>query len=96
MANASPITSEPLPLMNFTDDEILFRDNIRQFADEKIRPRVKEMDEKGVFDAALIQEFFQIGLMGIEIPEEYGGEEASSSRRFLPSRNSLVWMLRPA
>ncbi len=73
MPNASPIASEPLPLMNFTDDEILFRDNIRQFADEKIRPRVKEMDEKGVFDSALIQEFFQIGLMGIEIPEEYGG-----------------------
>ncbi|MGH9528930.1 MAG: acyl-CoA dehydrogenase family protein, partial [Terriglobales bacterium] len=59
--------------MNFTDDEILFRDNIRQFAEERIRPRVREMDEKGVFDPTLIQEFFQIGLMGIEIPEEYSG-----------------------
>ena len=46
----------------------MFRDNIRQFADEKVRPLVKEMDEKGVFDQDLIHQFFQLGLMGIEIP----------------------------
>src|ERR1700680_4813822 len=63
----------PAPLTSFTEDEILFRDNIRQFADEKIRPLVKEMDEKGVFDKDLIHDFFQLGLMGIEIPEQYGG-----------------------
>ena len=51
----------------------MFRDNIRQFADEKVRPLVKEMDEKGVFDQDLIHQFFQLGLMGIEIPEQYGG-----------------------
>src|SRR5205085_1875822 len=49
------------------------RDNVRQFADEKIRPLVKEMDEKGVFDHGLIEQFFQLGLMGIEVPEQYGG-----------------------
>src|SRR5438045_8989711 len=63
----------PLPLTAFTEDEILFRDNIRQFADEKVRPLVREMDEKGVFDKNLIHEFFQLGLMGIELPEQYGG-----------------------
>jgi butyryl-CoA dehydrogenase/short/branched chain acyl-CoA dehydrogenase len=63
----------PGPLSTLSDDEILFRDNIRQFAEQKVRPRVKEMDEKGVFDHALIEEFFQLGLMGIEIPEQYGG-----------------------
>src|SRR5438067_182782 len=63
----------PLPLTTFSEDEILFRDNIRQFADDKLRPLVKEMDEKGVFDHHLIQQFFQLGLMGIEIPEQYGG-----------------------
>src|ERR1700761_7148653 len=63
----------PAPLTTLTEDEILFRDNIRQFADEKIRPLVKEMDEKGIFDKDLIREFFQLGLMGIEIPEQYGG-----------------------
>src|SRR6266566_7311781 len=63
----------PLPLTTFTEDEILFRDNIRQFAEEKVRPLVREMDEKGVFDKNLIHGFFQLGLMGIEIPEQYGG-----------------------
>src|SRR6202008_3068961 len=63
----------PTPLTTLTEEEILFRDNIRQFADEKVRPLVKEMDEKGVFDKDLIRDFFQLGLMGIEIPEHYGG-----------------------
>src|ERR1700692_1739685 len=63
----------PTPLTTLTEDETLFRDNIRQFADERIRPHVKEMDEKGIFNKDLIQEFFQLGLMGIEIPEQYGG-----------------------
>ena len=63
----------PSPVTSLTDDEVLFRDNVRQFADEKIRPLVKEMDEKGVFDKELLQEFFQLGLMGIEIPEQYNG-----------------------
>src|SRR5271157_4820442 len=63
----------PTPLTTLSEDEILFRDNIRQFADDRIRPLVKEMDEKGIFDKDLIHEFFQLGLMGIEIPEQYGG-----------------------
>ncbi|MEP6645168.1 MAG: acyl-CoA dehydrogenase [Acidobacteriaceae bacterium] len=63
----------PAPLTNLTEDEILFRDNIRQFAEEKIRPLAKEMDEKAVFDKSLLQEFFQLGLMGIEVPEQFGG-----------------------
>jgi alkylation response protein AidB-like acyl-CoA dehydrogenase len=63
----------PIPLTTLTEDEVLFCDNIRQFADEKIRPLVKEMDEKGVFEKDLIHDFFQLGLMGIEIPEQYGG-----------------------
>ena len=65
--------SSSTPLTSLSEDEILFRDNIRQFADEKVRPLVKEMDEKGVFDKGLIQQFFQLGLMGIEVPEQYGG-----------------------
>src|SRR6266571_8425181 len=68
--------STPAPLTTLTEDEILFRDNIRQFADEKVRPLVKEMDEKGVFEKDLIHDFFQLGLMGIEIPEQFGGAGA--------------------
>src|SRR5712671_2147901 len=65
--------SVPAPLTSFTEDEILFRDNVRQFADEKVHPLAKEMDEKGGFDKGLLEQFFQLGLMGIEIPEQYGG-----------------------
>jgi len=67
------LLSNPAPITTLTDDEILFRDNVRQFAEDKIRPMAKEMDEKGVFDHGLIEQFFQLGLMGIEIPEQYGG-----------------------
>jgi len=70
-------TASVLPLTSLSDDEILFRDNIRQFAEEKVRPLVKEMDEHGVFDHGLIEQFFQLGLMGIEIPEQYGGGAGS-------------------
>ena len=66
MAGATPLTT-------LSDDEVMFRDNVRQFAEEKIRPLAKEMDEKGMFEHSLIDQFFQLGLMGIEIPEQYGG-----------------------
>jgi alkylation response protein AidB-like acyl-CoA dehydrogenase len=61
------------PLTSVSDDENLFRENVRQFAEEKVRPLAREMDEKGVFDKSLIQQFFQLGLMGIEVPEQFGG-----------------------
>ncbi len=63
----------PPPLVALTDDEVLFRDNIRRFAEKKVRPRVREMDEKGVFEHELIEQFFQLGLMAIEVPEQHGG-----------------------
>jgi alkylation response protein AidB-like acyl-CoA dehydrogenase len=72
MAETMQMTSGT-PLTTLNDDEILFRDNVRRFAEEKIRPAAKEMDEKGVFDHALLGRFFHLGLMGIEIPEQYGG-----------------------
>ncbi len=70
-------SAPPTPLTSLTDDELLFRDNVRQFAEEKLRPLVREMDEKQAFDHALIEQFFQLGLMGIEIPEQYGGGAGS-------------------
>jgi butyryl-CoA dehydrogenase/short/branched chain acyl-CoA dehydrogenase len=72
--DATPL---PAPLSTLTPDEILFRDNVRQFAEDKVRPLVREMDEKQVFDHALIEQFFQLGLMSIEIPEQYGGGAGS-------------------
>ena len=73
MPEAILTAAHPTPLNSLTDDEILFRDNIHQFAEEKVRPLVKEMDEKAVFDHELVEQFFQLGLMGIEVPEQYGG-----------------------
>jgi alkylation response protein AidB-like acyl-CoA dehydrogenase len=72
-AISEQIAALPQPLLALTEDEILFRDNVRQFADQAIRPKVREMDEKGVFEHDLIAQFFQLGLMGIEVPEQYGG-----------------------
>jgi alkylation response protein AidB-like acyl-CoA dehydrogenase len=63
----------PLAPGFLSEDELMFRDNIRQFAEEKIRPLVKVMDERSLFDPGLIAQFFQLGIMGIEIPESYGG-----------------------
>ncbi len=63
----------PAPLVALTEDEVLFRDNVRQFSEERVRPLVREMDEKGIFDPGLVRQFFELGLMGIEIPEQYGG-----------------------
>ena len=65
--------ANPAPLTTLTEDEILFRDNVRQFAEERVRPLAKEMDEKAVFEKDLIRQFFELGLMGIEVPEQYGG-----------------------
>src|SRR5256714_2026700 len=77
MPNTTLQLPVPAPLTTFAEDEILFRDNIRQFAEDKIRPLVREMDEKGVFDHDLIRQFFQLGLMGIEVPEQYAGGDGS-------------------
>jgi alkylation response protein AidB-like acyl-CoA dehydrogenase len=73
MSTATAKSPTNPPLVALSEDEQLFRDNIRQFAEEKIRPLSREMDEKGVFEHSLIDQFFQLGLMGIEIPEQYGG-----------------------
>jgi short/branched chain acyl-CoA dehydrogenase len=65
------------PLTSLTDEESLFRQSVREFADQQIRPLSPEMDEKRKFAPELIQQFFDLGLMGIEVPEEYGGQGGS-------------------
>ena len=66
--------SAPRPLTSLTDEELLFRQSIREFAEQQVRPLASEMDEKGKFAPELLQQFFELGLMGIEVPEEYGGQ----------------------
>jgi alkylation response protein AidB-like acyl-CoA dehydrogenase len=67
----------PAALTRLTEDEIIFRDSVYEFADREIRPLVKEMDEHAKIPRALIDQLFSLGVMGIEIPESYGGAGAS-------------------
>ncbi len=71
-------TSATTPaLSRLSEDEQLFADSVYEFADKEIRPLVREMDEHAKLDKNLIPKLFDLGIMGIEIPEEYGGAGAS-------------------
>ena len=65
------------PLTTLSEDEQMFRRSVREFAEGEIRQRVEEMDEQGRLDPALMKQCFELGLMGIETPEEYGGAGGS-------------------
>src|ERR1051325_6693981 len=67
----------PRPLTALSEEEKFFQSTVRKFAREQIRPYVREMDEAGVFRKDIIRQFFEMGLMGIEVPEQYGGQEGS-------------------
>lgn len=76
--SAQPASEQsPRALTSLTDEESLFRQSVREFAEQQIRPMAAEMDEKGKFSADLINQFFDLGLMSIGIPEEYGGQGGS-------------------
>src|SRR5215471_256013 len=61
------------PLTSLSEDEQMFRASVREFAEGEIRKRVEEMDEKGQLDPAIVSQCFDLGLMGIETPEEFNG-----------------------
>jgi len=65
------------PLTTLSEDEQMFRDSVREFAEGEIRKRVEEMDEQAHLDPALIKQCFELGLMGIETAEEFGGAGGS-------------------
>jgi alkylation response protein AidB-like acyl-CoA dehydrogenase len=65
------------PLTVLSDDEAMFRDAVADFADAEVRPRVQAMERAGKLDPALIRAAFDMGLMGIEVPEQYGGSGGS-------------------
>jgi alkylation response protein AidB-like acyl-CoA dehydrogenase len=64
-------------LTRLAEDEVLFRDSVFEFADREIRPLVREMDEQARIAPALIGQLYEMGVMGIEIPETYGGAGAT-------------------
>ena len=65
------------PLTTLSEEEQMFRDSVSEFAEGEIRKRVEEMDEQAHLDPALTKQCFELGLMGIETPEEFGGAGGS-------------------
>jgi len=63
----------PAPLTRLTDDEQLLRASVREFAEGRIRPLVRDMDEHAKIPRALIDELFALGVMAVEVPEAHGG-----------------------
>ncbi|HKE60172.1 MAG TPA: acyl-CoA dehydrogenase [Pyrinomonadaceae bacterium] len=65
------------PLTSLSEDEQMFRASVREFAEGELRPRVEQMDEAAKMDPAILKQCFELGLMGIETPETYGGAAAT-------------------
>jgi alkylation response protein AidB-like acyl-CoA dehydrogenase len=60
-------------LTTLTDDEVLFRNSVSEFAEREVRPLVRQMDDEAKMPRNLVDRLFGLGVMGIEIPEEFGG-----------------------
>ncbi len=75
MAEQDDHAPRPLTLLN--EEERLFQAAVRRFLSEQLSGHVRQMDEEGAFRKDLLEQFFDLGLMGIEIPEEYGGQGGS-------------------
>src|SRR5438045_6900797 len=80
--SGAPVTTQHTeaarqPLTTLSEDERLFRDSVYEFADREVRPLVREMDEHAKIPPALVEKLFDLGVMGIEIPDAYGGGGAT-------------------
>ncbi len=73
----TPTAQRSLPLTDLSEDEVMFRDQVRQFAEERVRPLVAQMDKDAQIPRALIDECFALGIMGVEIPDAHGGAGAT-------------------
>jgi alkylation response protein AidB-like acyl-CoA dehydrogenase len=71
------VTAPPQSLTTLSEEESMFRDAVREFAQSEILPHVHEMEDAARFRPELIQKFFELGLMGIEVPETHGGAGGS-------------------
>ena len=66
-------------LTMWSEDEIAFREAVRSFAEAEIKPHVTHMDEKAEMKSEIVSKLFEMGLMGIESPEQYGGAGSTFS-----------------
>ena len=65
--------AHPPALTTLSEDEVMFRDAVREFAESEVAPRVPRMESAGEIDSDLISMLFEVGVMGVEIPEHFGG-----------------------
>src|SRR4029077_5671587 len=65
------------PLTILSEEEQMFQQSVRDFAIEKIRPLVHQMDHDALMSKDLIKSFFELGIMGIEVPDQWGGAGSS-------------------
>jgi len=77
MTDSSGGEQRPQPVLALSEDERIFQQSVRRFAEEAVRPRVREMDERAEMDPALIGELHRLGVMGVQIPPEHGGSGGS-------------------
>jgi alkylation response protein AidB-like acyl-CoA dehydrogenase len=70
-------TAATSALTALSEEEIMFRDAVAAFAEEEVRPRVMEMEKAGKIDPSLLPKYFELGLMGIEVPDQYGGADGN-------------------
>lgn len=66
-------TQTAAALTQLGEEEVMFRDAVRDFAVQEVRPRVAEMERASALDPALLSKLFELGLMGIEVPDAHGG-----------------------
>ena len=71
------VDSKRPALTMWSEDEIAFRDAVRTFAEAEIKPHVNQMDEKAEMKSEIVSKLFEMGLMGIESPEQYGGANST-------------------
>src|SRR5690606_2804578 len=76
MALMLPEVARP-PLTQLGEEEQLLRQTVREFAEQELAPRARPMDEAGQMDPDLIAQLFELGVMGVEVPEKWGGTAAS-------------------
>ena len=67
------LTDSRPALTSLTEQELMFREAVRDFAESEVAPKVMEMDQAGRIGPSLIAQLFELGVMGVEIPETYGG-----------------------
>ena len=73
-------STDPRPALTIlSEEEEMFRDAVKGFAEDEVRPRMMEMEKAEKIAPDLIPKYFDLGLMGIEVPDEYGGAGGSLS-----------------